>query len=273
MRNVFENATSFDVDITKWTRDAYERSRPRDHVDNMFTGAPTRGTRAMSIHTPGTLIAISDCQTYGSPSTSTTIHFSPRINACRGFDCVCRRAPCAHHLRHGHLSHRSVRDATPERGEKSDDTVSNRARARGDDTRRAVASDASRPLAHRRDAPRSGGRDCSTRRHERRCAGRAGCGRPGVSPTRWIDGRTDIRASLWTSRARRVRRRKRQNHLLRSTRSVPRAPRLCVCNQNFIVSFTSRLVVVEPGATVRSPSPSRRSDGCAGNLFGVNTRV
>ena len=51
MRNVFENATSFDVDITKWTRDAYERSRPRDHVDNMFTGADARHAGYVNTHT------------------------------------------------------------------------------------------------------------------------------------------------------------------------------------------------------------------------------
>ena len=39
MQNMFENAKSFDVDITEWTCDAYERSRTRNNVDNMFTGA------------------------------------------------------------------------------------------------------------------------------------------------------------------------------------------------------------------------------------------
>ena len=51
MQNVFENATSFDVDITKWTRDAYERLRPRDHVDNMFTGADAWHAGYVNTHT------------------------------------------------------------------------------------------------------------------------------------------------------------------------------------------------------------------------------
>jgi len=47
-----------------------------------------------------------------------------------------------------------------------------------------------------------------------------------------------ICSSLSASRARDTRvTRKRQNHLLRSTRSVPRAPRLCICNQTIIVDL------------------------------------
>jgi len=49
-----------------------------------------------------------------------------------------------------------------------------------------------------------------------------------------LDRRTDGQpcVTLCTSRARRARRRKSQNHVLRSTRSVPRAPRLCICAES-----------------------------------------
>ena len=48
---MFENAKSFNADITKWTCDAYERDRSRDDVEDMFKGADAWHANYVNTHT------------------------------------------------------------------------------------------------------------------------------------------------------------------------------------------------------------------------------
>ena len=48
---MFENAKSFNADITKWTCDAYERDRSRGNVEDMFKGADAWHANYVNTHT------------------------------------------------------------------------------------------------------------------------------------------------------------------------------------------------------------------------------